>query len=89
MMFNVDGVPGAAVRRRIERSDRSDERDETRNSVHLLHMAASVLELARLSSRYFSPNKRTAFSFRISGRTSSLILICWKSASQRSGVSTG
>ena len=36
-----------------------------------------------------NPNNRTAFSFRISGRTSSLMPIFSKSASQRSGVING
>ena len=38
---------------------------------------------------YFNPSNRTAFSFRISGRTSSRIGSFSKSASQRSGVSNG
>jgi hypothetical protein len=38
---------------------------------------------------YFKPNRRTAFSFRMSGRTSSRIGSFSKSASQRSGVNSG
>lgn len=37
-------------------------------------------------SNYDSPNNRSAFSFRISGRTSSRMAIFSKSASQRSGA---
>ena len=39
--------------------------------------------------RPYSPNNRAAFSLRISGRTSSLMPIFSKSASQRSGVIHG
>jgi hypothetical protein len=39
--------------------------------------------------RLHSPSSRTAFSFSTSGRTSSLIGSCSKSASQRSGVMSG
>ena len=42
---------------------------------------------SRASAR--QPRRRIAFSFRISGRTSSLMPIFSKSASQRSGVSSG
>ena len=39
--------------------------------------------------RHYSRNSRIAFSFKISGRTSSRMPIFAKSASQRSGVSNG
>ena len=47
------------------------------------------LPRASRSRRLHNPNSRTAFSFRISGRTSSLMPIFSKSASQRSGVIHG
>jgi hypothetical protein len=56
------------------------------------HMCSVTVIVARISHGkrdHVNPNKRTAFSFRISGRTSSLIAIVAKSASQRSGVIHG
>src|SRR3990172_7227311 len=60
-----------------------------RSRLHRLREVAEQL-IGRASVRHQRrPSSRAAFSFRISGRTSSLNGACSKSASQRSGVISG
>ncbi len=75
----------------------SDATDNSYGTSRAEHRAVCAWEFLQVAVKlilsemysYFSPNNLSAFSLRMSGRTSSRMEIFSKSASQRSGVSKG
>ena len=71
------------------RRDLQQVLDAGRTSTRRLRLQSSDYRLTARRPPDYSPNSRAAFSFTISGRTSSRIAIFSKSASHRSGVISG